>query len=97
MTVQLLHGSRTSEEEKMRALIGSADCEIPPGALLSDLVKVYEEKLASEPMIKSIKQKTGKSLLVFVVNGTVIRPKQFDEIRLKAGDEVRIVHPYSGG
>ena len=91
------HGIRTSEEEKMRALIGSADCEIPPGALLSDLVKVYEEKLAREPMIMSIKKKIGKSLLVFIVNGTVIRPERFDKIRLEAGDDVRIIHPVSGG
>jgi thiamine biosynthesis protein ThiS len=93
----LRHGIRTSEEEKMRALIGSADCEIPPGALLSDLVNVYEKKLADEPMIRSIKKKTGKSLLVFVVNGTVIRPERFDKIRLQAGDDVRIIHPVSGG
>lgn len=81
----------------MRALIGSADCEIPPGALLSDLVKVYEKKLADEPMIRAIKKKTGKSLLVFIVNGSVIRPERFDKIRLEAGDDVRIIHPVSGG
>jgi len=93
----LRHGIRTSEEEKMRALIGSADCEISPGALLSDLVKVYEEKLAGDPMIMAIKKKVGKSLLVFIVNGKVIRPERFDQIRLEAGDDVRIVHPVSGG
>ncbi len=91
------HGIRTSEEEKMRALIGSADCEISPGALLSYLVNVYEEKLAGDPMIMAIKKKVGKSLLVFIVNGTVIRPERFDQIRLEAGDDVRIVHPVSGG
>jgi thiamine biosynthesis protein ThiS len=81
----------------MRSLIGSPGCEIPPGALLSDLVKVYEEKLAGEPMIRSIKERTGKSYLIFVVNGMVIHPKQFDKVRLKAGDDVRILHPFCGG
>jgi len=81
----------------MRALIGSADCEILPGALLSDLVKVYEDKLADEPMIKSIKEKKGKSFLVYSVNGAIVSPERFDEIRLKAGDDVRIIHPVFGG
>lgn len=81
----------------MRALIGSPECEIPSGALLPDLVRVYEEKLAGDPMIRSIKERTGKSHLVFIVNGVVIRPEQFDELRLQAGDDVRIHHPYFGG
>jgi sulfur carrier protein ThiS len=81
----------------MRSLIGSPDCEIPPGSLLSDLVRVYEDKLAGDPMIKSIKERTGKSHLVFIVNGVVIRPEQFEELRLKVGDDVRIHHPYFGG
>jgi len=38
---------------------------------------VYEEKLASDFMIKSIKERTGKSHLVFIVSGVVICPGQF--------------------
>ena len=81
----------------MRALIGAPDCEISPGALLSDLVRVYEEKLADDPMIKSIKEKTGQSYLIFIVNGEVIKPDMFGQVRLTAGDDVRIHHPYFGG
>jgi hypothetical protein len=59
---------------------------------VSDLVRVYEEKLAGDPMIRSIKERTGKSNLVFIVNGAVIPPEQSGELRLKAGDDVRIHH-----
>ncbi|MBI5302039.1 MAG: hypothetical protein HY868_07865 [Chloroflexi bacterium] len=81
----------------MRVLIGSPGCDIPPGAPLSDLVAAYEEKLADDPMIKTLKAKTGKSYLVFIINGVVIKPDMFDQIRLNAGDDVRIQHPYFGG
>ena len=81
----------------MRALIGSKECAIAPGSLLSALVAMYEEKLAGDPMIKTIKQKTGQSHLIFIINGQVVRPEQYTELRLKEGDDVRIHHPYFGG
>ncbi len=81
----------------MRVLIGSPGCEFLAGARLSDLVAAYEEKLADDPMIKTLKEKTGKSHLVFIVNGVVIKPEMFDQIRLQTGDDVRIQHPYFGG
>ena len=81
----------------MQVLIGSPGCEIPPGAPLSELVAVYEEKLADDPMIKTLKAKTGKSYLVFIVNGVVIKPDMFDQICLNDGDDVRVVHPVFGG
>ncbi|MBI5030193.1 MAG: MoaD/ThiS family protein [Chloroflexi bacterium] len=81
----------------MRVLIGSPGCEISTGAFLSDLVAVYEEKLSDDPVIKSLKEKDGKSYLVFIVNGVVMQPNMFDQTRLNAGDDVRIVHPVFGG
>lgn len=81
----------------MRALIGADDCEVKSGSLLSELVERYEMKLADDPMIKAIKEKTGRSHLIFIVNGRVIRPEKFSALRLKTGDDVRIHHPYFGG
>jgi hypothetical protein len=81
----------------VRALIGTKDCPVKAGSLLSELVDVFEEKLANDPMIKAIKEKTGQSHLIFIVNGQVVRPEQFPELRLKDGDDVRIHHPYFGG
>jgi sulfur carrier protein ThiS len=83
--------------EVMRALIGSEDCQVKPGAKLSELVKVYEKKLSNDPMIQTIKKKSGKSYLIFIVNGVVIHPDRFDQTVLKDGDDVRILHPYFGG
>ncbi len=81
----------------MRALIGAKGCAVEAGSLLSELVDLYEEKLASDPMIKTIKKKTGHSFLIFIVNGKVVQPEQYAELRLKEGDDVRIHHPYFGG
>jgi sulfur carrier protein ThiS len=81
----------------MRALIGSEDCQVKPGAQLSELVEAYEKKLSDDPMIQSIKEKSGKSHLIFIVNGVVIHPDRFGETYLQDGDDVRILHPYFGG
>lgn len=81
----------------MRVLIGSENCEVKPGSLLSELVALYEEKLAAEPMIKTIKQKTGQSQLLFSVNGKVIQPEQYTKLSLEKGDDVRILYPSFGG
>ena len=81
----------------MRALIGSKECTVEPGSLLSDLVAVYEEKLAGDLMVKVIKKKTGQSHLIFILNGKVVHSDQYTEVRLKKGDDVRIHHPYFGG
>jgi hypothetical protein len=81
----------------MRALIGAEDCAVPAGRFLSELVDFFEEKLADDPMIRAIKQKTGQSHLIFIVNGRVIRPEHYAQLRLKEGDDVRIQHPYFGG
>jgi sulfur carrier protein ThiS len=48
-------------------------------------------------MIKAITAKTGKSYLVFIVNGVVIQPDMFEQTCLNSGDDVRFQHPYFGG
>jgi sulfur carrier protein ThiS len=81
----------------MRELIGDASAAVPAGASLADLAKIYETKLADDPMIKVAKEKTGKSLLIFIVNGEVIKSDRFSSFKLANGDDVRIHHPYFGG
>ena len=81
----------------MRALIGAKDCDIDAGSLFSELVEFYENKLADEPMIKAVRERTGRSHLIYSVNGRIIRPEQFTELRLQEGDDVRIHHPCFGG
>ncbi len=81
----------------MRVLVGVEGSEVAPGARLSDLVDIYEAKLADDPMIKVCKAKTGKSLLIFIVNGSVIKPDKYEAVILEHGDDVRINHPYFGG
>lgn len=81
----------------MRALIGQPDCEVPVGAPLTQLIRVYEERLANEPMIQKMIERTGKHQLVFIVNGRVIKEHEATKVILKNGDDVRVQHPYFGG
>lgn len=81
----------------MRVLIGAKNSEVQPGTLLSELAEIYERKMAEDPMIQATKQETGKSLLVFIVNGTVVHPHNLVTTVLKDGDDIRIHHPFFGG
>jgi molybdopterin converting factor small subunit len=81
----------------MRALIGQPECVVHAGAPLSDLIEIYEERLKNEPMIKMLKERTGKTQLIFIVNGRVIKENEAHTLTLKDGDDVRIHHPYFGG
>ncbi len=81
----------------MRELIGEPNAAVAPGAYLAELVRIYEKKLNDDPMIKLTKEKTGTSLLIFIVNGEVITPDRFNTVKLASGDDVRVHHPYFGG
>ena len=80
----------------MRMIISPAS-PIKPGAPLTEVVAHFEEKLKDDPMLKVARQKTGESLLCFIVNGDFIKPEDYAATLLKDGDDVRVQHPYFGG
>lgn len=81
----------------MRALIGSPDCEVSAGATLAELATVYEPKFDKDPMIKALRQDTGSSQIVYIVNGVVIDTERLSDTVLRDGDDIRIHHPFFGG
>ena len=48
-------------------------------------------------MINRIIENTGKDHIVFVLNGRVVRPHEYETLEVKEGDDIRWVHPYFGG
>jgi len=81
----------------MRVTINSKEQEIEPGTKLVQVIQKIREAQKDEPMIKSLIQKTGEDHIVFVLNGRIVRPPEYDSIELKEGDTIRWVHPIFGG
>ncbi len=81
----------------MKITINAKPQEIEPGTRLITLVNRLEEQLKNDPMIVSLIQKTGKSHLLFILNGSVVRAEEFSSIEMRDGDDLRYVHPFFGG
>jgi sulfur carrier protein ThiS len=48
-------------------------------------------------MIISLIQKTGKSQLLYILNGKVVKAEDANAIDIHEGDDLRYVHPFFGG
>lgn len=81
----------------MKVKINYEDHEVKPGTRLTQIVKMVQKKKKSEPMIQAIVEKTGKDHIVFVVNGRIVQPGEYDSTLLKDGDDIRWIHPFFGG
>lgn len=81
----------------MQVQIMCKDHRFAPGTKFRAVVEMIRAKLAEEPMIKTIKAKTGRDHIVFVLNGNIIREPAYDTTELREGDDIRWVHPYFGG
>lgn len=81
----------------MKASINCKEHEFPEGTKFIEVVKRVREAKKDEPMIKTIREKTGKDNIVFVLNGRIIRAQEYDSIEVKEGDDIRWIHPYFGG
>ena len=81
----------------MKAFINCKEQEFPEGTKLFEVVKGIREAKKEEPMIKTIREKTGKDHIMFVLNGQVVPPNDYKSIEIHEGDQIRWVHPYFGG
>jgi sulfur carrier protein ThiS len=71
--------------------------QIEPGTQMIALVEQLEEQVKNDPMIVSLIQRTGKSHLLFILNGAVVKAEAYATIELREGDDLRYVHPFFGG
>jgi sulfur carrier protein ThiS len=81
----------------MKIAVNTKPQEIEPGTRLIALVDQLEAQVKNDPMIISLIEKTGKSHLLFILNGTVVRAEDYSSIEMREGDDLRYVHPFFGG
>jgi sulfur carrier protein ThiS len=81
----------------MKIVVNAKPQEIEPGTRLIALVAQLEAQVKNDPMIISLIKKTGKSHLLFILNGTVVRGEDYASIEMREGDDLRYVHPFFGG
>jgi sulfur carrier protein ThiS len=81
----------------MKARINCRDQEFAEGTKFIEVVNRIRESKKDEPMIRTIREKTGKDYIVFILNGRIVRPEDFETLEIKQGDDIRWVHPYFGG
>jgi sulfur carrier protein ThiS len=81
----------------MKASINCKEYEFKEGAKFIEVVELIREAKKDEPMIKAIREKTGKENIVFVLNGRIVQAHEYESLDIKEGDDIRWVHPYFGG
>ena len=82
---------------KMKVSINLKEFDFPEGTKLIEVVKRIREAKKDEPMIRTIKEKTGKDHIKFVVNGRVVHSHEHESLEIQEGDDIRWIHPYFGG
>ncbi len=83
--------------QAVKAFINCKEVQFPEGTKFIEVVKLIREANKDEPMIRTIREKTGKDNILFVLNGRLVRTQEFDTLEVREGDDVRWVHPYFGG
>lgn len=81
----------------MKAAINCKEREFKEGTKFIEVVRLIREAKKAEPMIKTIIEKTGKDHIIFVLNGRIVHPHEYESLEIKEGDDIRWVHPYFGG
>ena len=68
------------------------------GAKFIEVVNLVREAKKDEPMIKTIREKTGwGNIILFVLDGRVVQPQEYESPEIKDGDNIRLIHPFAGG
>ena len=82
----------------MKVFINLKEWEFPNGTKFIDVVDIIREAKKDEPMIKTIREKTGKAnIILFALNGRVVQLQDYESLEIKEGDNIRWFHPYAGG
>jgi sulfur carrier protein ThiS len=81
----------------MKVKINYDEHEVPPKSKFLRVVKIVRSLKKGDPMIRSLVKRTGSDQIIFVLNGRIVREKEYESIALKEGDDVRYIHPFFGG
>ncbi len=93
----LLRAREIAEGSTVKIIVDEQEREIGLGTRLSHLVAMIEDETKHDAMIRTLIEKTGKTGFVFVLNGRVIKGKDYDNIEIQEGDRLDVVHPVFGG
>ena len=82
----------------MKVFINRKERKFKEGAKFIDVVNLIREEKKNEPMVKTIREKSGREdVILFVLNGQVVHPHEYESLDITDGDDIRLVHPYAGG
>ena len=82
----------------MKVFINLKEWELQERTKFVEVVTLVHEAEKDDPMIKMIREKTGKrNIILFVLNGHVVQPVEYESLELKDGDHIRWFYPYAGG
>jgi thiamine biosynthesis protein ThiS len=81
----------------MKIIVDEREREVGPGTRLSHLVAMIEDERKHDAMVRVLLEKTGKTGFTFVLNGRVIKGKDYDKVEIREGDRLSVVHPVFGG
>ena len=82
----------------MKVFINRKERGFKEGAKFIDVVNLIREEKKNEPMVKAIREKSGRqNIILFVLNGEVVHPHEYESLEIRDGDDIRLVHPYAGG
>jgi thiamine biosynthesis protein ThiS len=83
---------------QMKVFINLKEWELQKGTRFIEVVNLIREAKEDEPMIKTIREKTGRNnIILFVLNGRVVHPQEYETLEIKDGDNIRLIHPFAGG
>jgi len=81
----------------LEILINCKSCRFPEGASFIDVVTRIRASKKDDPVLQAVEKRTGKDPLMYVLNGLVIRPQEYDSTEIKEGDSIRYIYPHAGG
>ena len=82
----------------MKVFVDRKERMFKEGAKFIEVVNLVREEKKNEPMVKTIRAKSGRQdIILFVLNGRVVQPPDYESLEIKEGDDIRLVHPYAGG
>ena len=82
----------------MKVFINCNERESRQGTRFIEVVSFVHETVEDEPMTTSGGEKAaGAHVELFVLNGLFVVPGEYETLEIKEDDEIRWVHPYSGG
>jgi sulfur carrier protein ThiS len=81
----------------MKVKINNREQEVPPGTKFMRVITLIRDSQKDDPVTQSLIAKTGHDQITFVLNGRIIKPREYASIEMKEGDDIRWMHPYAGG